>query len=96
MKQNFPQKNIANGEKYSGALSIQTELEAQEYFLACVNHRVSVFNQSTKEAEAIERENIAFYAHYMATHGSPTDDELINRISTLFHIEVEMERIKKS
>ena len=72
----FP-KSITYGEKYTPAMHITTQEEADAYFEACVQHTM-LHGTSRKKAEEIERENLGYYAGYF-------DDETQQRINRLFY-----------
>jgi hypothetical protein len=58
----FPEQ-ITIGDKYRPAMEITEQVAADEYFERCVTHCMS-FGKSRKEAEAIERANLGYYAGY--------------------------------
>jgi hypothetical protein len=74
MKQ-FPLE-ITIGDKYSPAMKITDQAEADEYFEACVDHMMRR-GHSREEAERIERGNLGYYAGYY-------DHETRARVEQLF------------
>lgn len=82
--------NATNRDKYVPAMNVQTEAEATEWMKICVKHRIDNFGGSYEEAEGHEREAIAHAAYY----GFKENNETIERVARLFHIEVEMKRME--
>ena len=69
-------KVITYGDKYTPAMKIETQDDADAYFEACVQHSM-LYGTSRKKAEAIERENLGYYAGYFS-------DEVQQRVNRLF------------
>lgn len=67
---------ITYGDKYGSAMKITEQVEADEYFEACVEHMMR-FGKTREEAEEIERQNFGYYAGYY-------DAETQERINKLF------------
>jgi len=70
-------KNITNGEKYGPAMEITDQLKAGQYFEELVQHSMS-FGNSREEAEAIEKQNLGYYAGYY-------DSQTRARVEILFN-----------
>jgi ribonucleotide reductase beta subunit family protein with ferritin-like domain len=69
---------ITYGEKYGPAMQVQTKEEAAAYFEECVEHTMEWRPEITREeAEAIERQNIDYYAGYY-------DNETMRRVYDLY------------
>ncbi len=66
-------------EKYSPAMEITTQEEADQYFEALVLHSMT-FGKTREEAEKLERENLAYFAGYH-------DHETRLRVEKLFRCE---------
>lgn len=62
MKKKMTQ-NATNKDKYSAAMSITSQAEADEYFNALVDNRMSS-GVSRSEAMRIERSNLGYWAGY--------------------------------
>lgn len=56
-------KGITIGEKYEPAMKITDQAVADAYFELLVAHTMS-YDKSRSEAEAIERQNLGYYAGY--------------------------------
>ncbi len=56
-------KSITIGAKYSPAMEMADQAEADAYFEECVTHTMG-FGKSREEAEGIERGNLGYYAGY--------------------------------
>jgi len=74
--------SIPYGEKYGPAMKIEDQDEANIYFAYCVRHQMRLVQRNGRkinqqEAEAIERENLAYWAGY-------SDDETRKRVERLF------------
>lgn len=69
-------KNITIGEKYSPAVQITDQAEADAYFEQCVQHTMS-HGVDRVAAEKIERGNFAYFARYY-------DNETRTRMEQLF------------
>lgn len=67
---------ITIGEKYGPAMEITDQSEADAYLEECVQHSISL-GKTRKEAEAIERGNLGYYAGYY-------DNETRERVERLF------------
>jgi hypothetical protein len=67
---------ITIGEKYSPAMEIQTQEEADAYFEKCVVHAMR-FGRLRAEAEQLERRNLGYYAGYYG-------EETRERVERLF------------
>lgn len=57
-------ENITIGEKYRPAMEIKTQEKADRYFEECVQHNMSISNNSREEAERIEKVNLGYFAGY--------------------------------
>lgn len=68
---------ISFGDKYGPAMLVTTPAFAAEYFEACVEHCMRVAGKTREQAEAIERENLGYWAGYY-------DDETRARVEHLF------------
>ena len=75
MTEPFP-KQVTYGDKYGPAMTITDQALADAYFERCVAHTMS-FDHSRLTAEAIERENLGYYAGYY-------DNETRQRVERLF------------
>lgn len=81
----LPEK-ITIGEKYGPAMNIETQDEADAYFLKLVEHTMETWKgrgESAKtrhEAEVLERNNLGYYAGYYG-------DETRERVERLFKTE---------
>lgn len=64
--------------KYSPAMEMKTQAEADAYFEELVRHSMQNFGKSRAEAEELERTNLGYYAGYY-------DDETRARVESLFH-----------
>ena len=84
--------NVTNGDKYLPAMKVQTEAEAAEWFEVCVQHSISAFGKTREEAEKHEREAIAVSAF----HGFHLNNDEIEKIASLYHIEDEFEKLKRN
>jgi hypothetical protein len=73
-------KDITIGQKYDPAMKITDQSEADAYFEKCVTHNMS-FGRARDTAEAIERENIGYYAGYY-------DDATQRRVERLFRCKI--------
>lgn len=79
-------QNIKINEKYGPAMNIETQDEADAYFLKLVEHTMEMWKhrgESAKtrhEAEALERNNLGYYAGYYG-------DETRERVERLFKTE---------
>jgi len=67
------------GEKYTPAMTIQNQQEADNYFEELVLHNMS-FGNSREKAESVERENLGYWAGYY-------DPETRKRVESLFKCE---------
>jgi len=67
---------ITIGEKYGPAMEITDQAAADTYFEECVEHCMG-HGQSRKGAEAIERQNLGYFAGYY-------DSETRERVERLF------------
>ena len=56
-------KNIVPIDKYGAAMHITEQAEADRYFEECVAHTVA-WGKTRREAEEIERINLAYFAGY--------------------------------
>jgi hypothetical protein len=72
--------DVTMGDKYFPAMNIDDQKDADEYFEACVKHRMLVFD-SREEAERIERKTIMDVA--MRSH---QNNETLARVRRLFKI----------
>src|SRR4051812_40668487 len=72
----FPGR-ISIGEKYDPAMKITDQAQADHYFEKCVAHTMR-FGKTREQAEAIERENLGYYAGYC-------DNETRARVERLFN-----------
>jgi hypothetical protein len=70
-------KNATIGESYDPAMKITDQKDALEYFEALVLRNMERSGHSRKEAEDIERQNLAYYAGYF-------DGETRRRVERLF------------
>lgn len=70
------QGKISIGQKYSPAMTITDQSEADAYFEECVQHNMS-FGTDRTEAERVERINLAYFAGYY-------DSETRERVERLF------------
>jgi hypothetical protein len=70
---------ITIGDKYSPAMEITDQSEADSYFEKCVEHCMS-FGETREKAEGIERENLGYFAGYC-------DHETRKRVERLFKCE---------
>lgn len=68
--------DITIGEKYGPAMLILEQSQANTYFEKCVEHCMR-HGRNRKEAEAIERSNLGYYAGYY-------NDETQARVQKLF------------
>ena len=59
----FPE-HISIGDKYTPAMTIVDQAEADDYFERCVEHHVRAFGVPRAEAEIIERSNLGYWAGY--------------------------------
>ena len=71
--------DITIGEKYSPAMEITDQAEADAYFEQCVQHTMS-FGLDRVRAEAIEKSNLGYYAGYYSS-------ETRARVEKLFRCE---------
>ena len=71
----FPD-NITIGDKYGPAMQITEQAEADDYFLACVEHTMR-HGADRAKAESIERGNLGYFAGYC-------NDEIRERVERLF------------
>ena len=69
---------VTIGEKYTAAMSISDPFEAGAYFERCVTHTMRVRSCERREAETIERLNLAYFAAYYT-------NETRARVESLFH-----------
>lgn len=67
---------ITIGDKYRPAMEITSQDEADAYFAACVEHTMR-FDKTREEAEAIERQNLGYFAGYY-------DSTVMARVNRLF------------
>ena len=75
--------DISIQDKYRPAMTIETQAEADAYFEQLVTHSMSFsmsFGRSREEAEAIERQSLAYYAGYFGA-------ETHARVERLFQCE---------
>lgn len=56
-------RNITIGDKYSPAMTITDQAEADRYFEECVLHSM-MFGNSREKAEDIERQNLGYFVGY--------------------------------
>lgn len=68
-------------EKYDPIFRVTTEAEARAHFEQCVAHTMAFHDRPRAEAEAIERQNIAYYAGY----GSHEDRLRVERLFGCVH-----------
>jgi hypothetical protein len=73
------QEQITIGDKYSPAMEIREQAEADEYFAQLVAHSMS-FGVTRQEAERVERVNLGYFAGYY-------DHETRLRVERLFACE---------
>ena len=57
-------EDVSWEQKYAPAMRATTEKEAQAYLELCIQHSVASGQLSREQAEALERENIAYWAGY--------------------------------
>ena len=73
----IPEK-VTIKEKYGPAMEITSQTEANEYLDACINHCMLYGDvQTIPEAEAIEKENLGYFAGYY-------DEQTRMRVERLF------------
>lgn len=58
------QDKITYGAKYGPAMSITSQADADAYFEQCVQHQMRIGGVQRSEAEAIERQNLGYWAGY--------------------------------
>lgn len=75
---------ISMGDKYGPAMEITEQAEAAEYFAALVRHNMRISQHNIKEAMAIERENLAYWAGYYSHEVRLRVDNLFNCIHPIF------------
>lgn len=68
---------ISIADKYSPAMVITDQSDADKYFEECVRHNMSFGVSSREDAERIERANLGYYAGYY-------DNETRERVERLF------------
>jgi hypothetical protein len=68
---------VTTGQKYGPAMEIESHWEADAYFEALVDHQIRCFHKSREEAEAIERNNLGYFAGYYS-------NEVRERVERLF------------
>jgi hypothetical protein len=71
---------ISIGDKYSPAMKITEQAEADKYFEELVRHNMSFGTNDRKRAEEIERGNLGYFAGYY-------DSETRERVERLFKCE---------
>jgi hypothetical protein len=71
---------ITIGDKYSPAMQITEQVEADAYFELCVEHTIRLGPCERVEAEKIERQNLGYYAGYCS-------NETRERVERLFKCE---------
>lgn len=68
---------VTLGQKYGPAMDIKDQAEADAYLKECVDHNVRLTGNSRPEAEAIEKQNLGYFAGYY-------DNETRERVERLF------------
>lgn len=58
---------ITIGNKYSPAMKIEEQAEADAYFEECVQHTMDNFGKTRTEAEEVERSNLGYWAGYYSS-----------------------------
>lgn len=71
-------EQITIGEKYTPAMSITEQAEADAYFERCVEHTMSRFGKTREQAEEVERANLGYFAGYY-------DHATREQVERLFH-----------
>lgn len=69
-------KDVTIGDKYTPAMGIDNQAEADQYFETCVEHTMT-FGKTREEAVKIERQNLGYYAGYY-------DEATRERVGRLF------------
>lgn len=72
--------HISIADKYSPAMSITDQAEADAYFEELVKHSILNFGNTREEAEANERASLGYYAGYY-------DSQTRERVEKLFRCE---------
>jgi hypothetical protein len=67
---------ITVGEKYGPAMEIQNQAEADAYFLKLVAHNMKLSGRTRKDAEAVERSNLGYFAGYYSNATRETVERL--------------------
>jgi hypothetical protein len=57
-------ETITIGDKYSPAMQVVNQSEADQYFEVLVAHSMKYFDQTREEAEILERSNLGYFAGY--------------------------------
>jgi hypothetical protein len=70
-------ENLTIGESYGAAMEITDQAEADAYFQRLVDRSMTYFRKTRTEAEALERQNLGYYAGYY-------DSETRHRVEKLY------------
>lgn len=76
-------QDITIGEKYSPAMEIKTQEEADAYFEKCVQQQMS-YGGTREEAEKTEKANLGYYAGYYDTKTRLRVEKLFNCAHPIF------------
>jgi len=76
-------KEMTIGEKYSPAMEIKTQKEADAYFEKCVQHNMG-FGNTREEAEKVERCNLGYFAGYYDVETRERVERLFGAVHPIF------------
>lgn len=76
-------KKITYGEKYTPAMAITDQAEADRYFALCVDHSMRM-GKTRVEAEELERTNLGYFAGYYDVMTRRRVDKLYGAMHPIF------------
>lgn len=72
------------GEKYTRAMEITNEAEAEREFERLVQHMMQTHGKTREEAERIERANLGYYSGYFSTEVQARVEKLYGAVHPVF------------